>query len=342
MILKRKTSKGKVRYGVRVDRAGEQVWIGTFATLGEARTAEAKARTGAPRSRITCDVYADHWLAGYTARRKSSSADTAESALRKFKADWKGIPLAAVTRMEAENWARKNQWRVPTVVTMFNAAVDAELIPRNYFAGLSHKGRGRRDNTPLTVVEVERLAAIAQRLHGPHMRAFVVFAAYSALRVGEMFGLQWPDIDWERNRITVARRVYRGSLDLPKSNRPRLVSLTPPAREALAGLDPSTEWVFLNKHGNRLSQSALSYSWSAITAAFGRSVDPHELKHFCGHYLYVTLGLPDRVVAEQLGHSDGGKLVRELYGHGNVGALEEIDAAFANVVPIERGARTGA
>jgi hypothetical protein len=40
-------------------------------------------------------------------------------------------------------------------------------------------------------------------------------------------------------------------------------------------------------------------------------------------------------VAEQLAHSDGGKLVRELYGHGDVGALEEIDRAFANnVIPL--------
>lgn len=66
---------------------------------------------------------------------------------------------------------------------------------------------------------------------------------------------------------------------------------------------------------------------------------PHELKHFAGHYLYVILGLPDRVVAEQLGHRDGGKLVRELYGHGDVGALEEIDRAFAsNVIPLRRAA----
>ena len=66
---------------------------------------------------------------------------------------------------------------------------------------------------------------------------------------------------------------------------------------------------------------------------------PHQLKHFAGHYLYVTLGLPDRVVAEQLGHRDGGKLVRELYGHADVGAVEEIDRAFeSKVVPLRRAA----
>jgi integrase len=342
VILKRRTTKGKIRYGVRVDRNGEQVWVGTFTTLGEARTAEAKARTGPPRSRVTCDAYVDHWLEGYAQRAKDSSYETAESALSKFKTDWKGIPLAVVTRMEAEKWARENKWRVPVVVTLLNAAVKAELIDRNHFAGLSHKGPGRKHMTPLTPQEVDRLAAIAERLHGRSMGSFVTFAAYTALRVGEMYGLEWDDLDLAANRINVNRRVYRGRTDLPKSNRIRQVSLTPPAREALKGLDRSKQWVFVNKRGKRLSQSSLSYAFEGIRGAFGRHVTPHELKHFCGYYLYVILGLPDRVVAEQLGHSDGGKLVRELYGHGNVGALEEIDAAFANVVPIERGARTGA
>jgi hypothetical protein len=68
-------------------------------------------------------------------------------------------------------------------------------------------------------------------------------------------------------------------------------------------------------------------------------VTPHELNHFAGHYLYVTLGLPDRLVAEQLGHRDGAKLVRELYGYGDAGALEEIERAFAsNVIPLRKAA----
>lgn len=336
MILRRKNSKGKTRYGVRVDENGKQVWLGTFETLGEARTAEYNARHRPKVVRMTCGEYVDHWLEGYAMRVKSSSYDTAENALRGFKKDWGAVPLTAVSRTEAEKWARKNGWRVPTVTTLFNAAFEAELVHRNPFKGLSTKSTGRKHTAPLTVEEVERLAAIADRMHGKYLRSFILFGAYSAMRVGELFGLQWADIDFERNRINVNRRVYRGLVDLPKSNRTRLVSLTPPAKQALADLDRSTEWVFLNKNGGRMSATALSYAWQGVTGAFGRRVDPHELKHFAGHYLYVTLGLPDRVVAAQLGHNDGGKLVRTLYGHGDVGALEEIDAAFANVFPIRR------
>jgi hypothetical protein len=51
--------------------------------------------------------------------------------------------------------------------------------------------------------------------------------------------------------------------------------------------------------------------------------------------MHVELGMPERLVAVQLGHTDGGTLVRELYGHGDHGALAEIDGylgSSANVI----------
>ena len=69
-----------------------------------------------------------------------------------------------------------------------------------------------------------------------------------------------------------------------------------------------------------------------------RRVTSYELRHFAAHFMLVTLGLPERVVGAQLGHNDGGRLVRELYGHGDVGALAEVERAFANVVPIRKAA----
>lgn len=336
MILRRRTSKGKLRYAVRVDRAGKQVWVGTFATLAEARRQEAKARTEQRvETRWTCDRYAEFWLEGYREQRKRSSYDTAASALAGFIDDFRGIPIARLDKIAAEKWARKNRWRVPAVVTMMNAAVEAELLARNPFSGLSSKGPGRKHVAPLAVADVERLAAAAFRLHGQTMRSFVLFTAYTGMRVGEVFPLEWPDVDLQANRIFVKRRLYRGELDLPKSNRVHKCVLTPAARDALLPLDRSTDVVFPGKRGARMSQSSLSYYWQGVTAQFGRKVTPHELRHFAGHYLYVTLGLQARVVASQLGHS-GPKLVEQLYGHGDVGALEEIDRAFDNVVPLRR------
>jgi len=59
-------------------------------------------------------------------------------------------------------------------------------------------------------------------------------------------------------------------------------------------------------------------------------------KHYCVHYMHASLVLPPRVIAEQMGWTLAGVLeLLAVYGHGDIGALEEIDRAFqANVTPL--------
>ena len=48
-----------------------------------------------------------------------------------------------------------------------------------------------------------------------------------------------------------------------------------------------------------------------------------------------VLGLPPHVIALQLGHQDGGRLVRELYGHPDAAiARERTRQAFRDVMPV--------
>ncbi len=171
------------------------------------------------------------------------------------------------------------------------------------------------------------------------MRALITFAAYSGMRPGELFALEWADIDFKAMRVDVRRRLYRGRIDLPKSNKARRIALTPPARDALVGqhMRETGGLVFLSKRGVRLSQPTLSGYWGKVLARAKLDFDFYlATKHYAVHYLHATLGLPPRVIAEQMGWTLGGVLkLLAVYGHGDVGALEEIDRAFgANVVPL--------
>ena len=83
-----------------------------------------------------------------------------------------------------------------------------------------------------------------------------------------------------------------------------------------------------------MSQQMLSGYW-------GQSSRPREprfdfylaTKHYAVHYMYATLGLPPRVIAEQMGRQATSVLkLLATYGHGDVGALEEVDRAFAATV----------
>ena len=77
--------------------------------------------------------------------------------------------------------------------------------------------------------------------------------------------------------------------------------------------------------------------WGKVLAAAGLDFDFYlATKHWAVHHLHVEHGLPPRVIAEQMGWELAGtlKLLR-VYGHGDIGALEEIDRAFgSNVRPL--------
>lgn len=143
------------------------------------------------------------------------------------------------------------------------------------------------------------------------------------------------------NRVQVRRRVYKGRLDLPKSNEERTIALPPPARDALLGLralpgyDSADPLVFRSKRGRRLSQPTLSGYCGKVLARAGLEFDFYlATKHYGVHLLY-KLGLSKRAIAAQCGWSE--KAVENLlrvYGHIDLIALGEVDALYANVVPL--------
>lgn len=322
------TKAGK-RYAARVHLGGGKYkLLKPRTTRKEARADEAKwlMDRGEP-DRTTAKAFAKRYLTEYEEMHKPSSYAHAKSGINEWLKTFRYKALSGITREESVEWARENRWAAPPCVTMLNAAVEEGLIERNPLKGQGRKGRGRADKAPLKVPDVERLAAAAEKTHGKGMRAFVLFTAYSGMRVGEVFALRWDDIDFKGGEIMVSRRLYKGELDLPKSNKKRRIALLPEARDALLGLGRSSEWVFTAKRGGQMTQNVLAYYWRSIEAAYGEKVTPHELRHFLAHHLYVTQGMPAYDVAKQLGHANS-TLIETLYGHGDAGALERIKAAY--------------
>jgi integrase len=340
-MSRRKVYTGRVHLG-----GGKYHWVGRFPTRKARDTAVARARVELGRActpeSITCGEWADRYLVRYERDRKASSADTVRSALLRFKADFSDRPLDSITRIEALDWAEWVPVGVASVaVTCMNAALDAELIERNPFRGLGRRGRGRADQAPPTEEQFERLLGGCSALgwYAPQMRSLIVFAAYSGMRPGELFALEWSDIDFTQMRIDVQRRVYKGVLDTPKSGKMRRIALTPPARDALLGLPTRAEGglVFVTRTGKRLSQPVLTGYWAQVKARANIEKAFYLCtKHFAVHYMHAELGLAPRVIAEQMGWTLAGVLkLLAIYGHGDVGALEEIDRAFqAKVTPL--------
>lgn len=86
----------------------------------------------------------------------------------------------------------------------------------------------------------------------PWLRPIIVVALYQALRLGEVLGLQFEDVDFAASKLHVRRSVGRtGALGPPKGGKAATIRLTGPAREALLELrqESSTGFVFTNERG---------------------------------------------------------------------------------------------
>ncbi len=159
--------------------------------------------------------------------------------------------------------------------------------------------------------EVRALLFAARAIEGPRgarMTALMELLYATGLRVSELVGL--PVGALARDRSVV---IVRG-----KGGRERMVPLSGPAREALAGWLPhrriwivagkESRWMFPAKRakGGHLTREQFALSLKALAAAAGLDaarVSPHVLRHaFASHLLAHDADL--RSVQQMLGHAD--------------------------------------
>lgn len=328
MTIVRRPAKKGIRYGVRVTRAGGvQEWIGTFETRKEAKDAERKELSRSRRRKHeTCDSFAERWVDDFP-RPRGSTNNTNRNAVKKFAKDprFSGLKLNDLDKVTAMEWARENPYRLAAIRNMFGDAVRLDLCERNPFAELRlPQSKGRKDLEVISQEELDDLCDSALKVHegfGPAFRAMIIFAAYTLMRPGEIFVLEWSDLDLDPSdpTISVTKTLSGdGTIQRPKNGKTRTICLPPPALEALRDVPrtPGTQRIFSTSTGRRFSKSSFHYAWTPVRQDFGRpKMDFYELKHFgCTHYL-DDLGMSASDVALQCGHTDGGILVMKIYGH---------------------------
>lgn len=355
---KPRTWIGRVYLGT--NDQGKQLtwWVGRFPTKRERDDAVAEARTTRPWQQATGSGLPTvaEYVADTLARMESgalktkqdtpfkrSSIGAAKGRLGQLaRSRLGGRTLDEVTRYDAKRWAETvAAGIVNDTVVLFNRAVDEELLDRNPFRGLGRRIVGRADTDPPTEEQMILLLAACSAL-GPdyafRMQAMITFAAYTIMRPGELFALDWDrDVDLDLGVVHVRERVYEGELDLPKSNRARTIALLPQAHDALLTLPERDGLVFRSKTGKRLSQPTMSWYWSQVLARCGLDFDFYlATKHYGVHHLKVVLGLPNHDIAEQAGWSEKAvEAMVKTYAHTSMGALNRIKKAAADALEPE-------
>ncbi len=318
---------------------------GTFRTKGEAKAARAKARERLAARRgdagVTLASFAERWSSdALFSRPKESTNIYNRERIKHFVARYGSLPLTAVDDTVVAEWLAGGQRNgtVPALRAMFNDAASAKagrLIESNPFSGLGlRKGSGNRHRQPPPEQQMWSLLDLARDLTPPSFADWLEVGCFTAMRPGELDALAWPQIDFDSEviEVDVQWNVKTRSFTEPKYG-PYTIALVADARRRLLKIPRDTDFVFMTLRGTHYTPSSRNHHWNRVRAAAGLGDMTLYLatRHYFGYYALNILELEPSVIAVQLGHRDGGRLVEQLYGHRDKRkSLAKIRKAFAS------------
>jgi len=209
----------------------------------------------------------------------------------------------------------------------YNWAIDQELLAANQAQRVKNAPALRPKVCP--VWSMEEIARVVVRARGLQVHAAGVLAGFSGLRVGEVAGLRWTDLDLEQGFACVQRTIEEDEDKTlveypPKNGKARVVPLPPVACEELRGilkaqkeyrLAHGKEWnevglVLPKRDGTPVSPSSLKSMWWTWVAR--QKVQPHlpmhGLRDSFGTWVYEAYGV--KQAQEWLGHGDPATTLR--------------------------------
>ena len=289
----------------------------------------------------TTGAYLARWIVAVRPRLRAATHREYSRHVASYWSSLASIPLTRLTpahveRAMAELVARPLS---PQTVrharsTLRRALHDAQrdgILNRNV-ASLARPPRAaRREMRALTAAEVGRLI---EGTAGDRFGPLYATAAGTGLRLGELLGLSWSDIDLEARQLTVRRslsRAHGGGFELaePKTARSRRTVMLPAialdalrrqkARQAADRLAAGTAWqderglVFTDALGRSGDPSAASVAFRTAADRLGLPVRLHDLRHTAAS-LMLAGGVPLKVVSEALGHSSIA-ITADVYSH---------------------------
>jgi integrase len=150
------------------------------------------------------------------------------------------------------------------------------------------------------------------------LRTLLLTAVLTGMRQGELFGLQWEDIDFARNQVHVRRSLWHGTLGTPKSRRSRRAIDMPPTLErALQQLSTTrrSDFVFCSERGTPLDADNFRHREfpAALRRAGLRRIRFHDLRHTYTSLL-IAHGAHPKYIQAQLGHASI-QTTLDRYGH---------------------------
>jgi integrase len=167
-----------------------------------------------------------------------------------------------------------------------------------------------RDARPLTLDELDEIASWMPE----HIKRVVLFTGLVGLRLNEVLTLTDDRVDLSAAQVFVPGR-------LSKNRKPKAIDLSATEvqllREQLLARPRGAQHVFATTRGKGYTHSAFrEHVWYPALDKVGLKGELHfhDLRH-TAISLQARAGIPAEVIAERVGHTDGGALIRRRYRH---------------------------
>lgn len=257
--------------------------------------------------------------------------------------------LPAPTGKSRKPWSpRSVNYLLGLLVSMLESEQKQGHVVRNVAALVDRIGSEAKPPDPLSEAEVEKVLA---HIDGDRY-AIAWHLALAGLRLGEICGLRWSDVDLKASTITVENtRLQRGKKHIEKAPKSRagrrelplpdhLTTVFKAARKVQAAdrlqlgeAYVASGYVVVNEAGEALTPNAVESRWARVLKAAGvRHRRLHDARHTCGTLMHLK-GVPIALISAWLGHASKA-FTMQTYVNPRPDALAIAAQSFAQVVTI--------
>jgi integrase len=170
----------------------------------------------------------------------------------------------------------------------------------------------------ITAEEIEAVcnaAVIGCPMTGQTVSDFIKLMAYCGGRWAETLRLQWADVDFQNNQLTI------GSDGRTKNRKARAVDFNPKLKAHLEEMSqrraPDSTFIFPSPRRGDGDAHTVTMN-KALRKARESAKAPDFTCHLCRHFfisMCVMSGIDFMTIAKWVGHQDGGVLIGKVYGH---------------------------
>lgn len=239
-----------------------------------------------------------------------------------------------INSMEDKSWSYQSK-ALDILRQMFDSAIINELIAINPVIRIKKCGKKTKEKEALTP---QQISILLNSLTDVRQQLFVYLCLYCGLRRGEIFALDWSDVDFKQRCISISKSLSfeanQGFVKEPKSKAGnRIVAMPQVLYELLKRYEKPKGFIITDTNGNQITKMSARRLWLGILKGIQKPtpngevyqdeksirnntlfrVTPHILRHsYCTNLYYAGVDLQS--ASKLMGHSSI-EITDKVYTH---------------------------